>query len=121
KAAVMEVEAKLPNKDIGFVEAGQDAAIKVDSFPFTKYGTLAARVELVSLDAVKDEESQTKEYYFPIRLSVADATIRLENGKRVPLTPGMTVVAEVKTGTRKPIEYVLAPLKKYGAESGRER
>ncbi|MGE5516697.1 MAG: HlyD family type I secretion periplasmic adaptor subunit [Bacteroidota bacterium] len=121
KNAVMEVEAKLPNKDIGFVEAGQEAAVKVDSFPFTKYGTLAAKVELVSLDAVKDEESQTKDYYFPIRLSVTDPFITLENGKRVPLSPGMTVMAEVKTGTRKPIEYVLAPLKKYGAESGRER
>ncbi|MCR6632408.1 MAG: HlyD family type I secretion periplasmic adaptor subunit [Magnetospirillum sp.] len=121
KGAVMEVEAKLPNKDIGFVEAGQEAEIKVDSFPFTKYGTLAAKVELVSLDAVKDEESQTKEYYFPIRVSMADPFIRLENGKRVPLSPGMTVTAEVKTGTRKPIEYVLAPLKKYGAESARER
>ncbi|MGE5517259.1 MAG: HlyD family type I secretion periplasmic adaptor subunit [Bacteroidota bacterium] len=121
KNAVMEVEAKLPNKDIGFVEAGQEAEVKVDSFPFTRYGTLAAKVELVSLDAVKDEESQTKDYYFPIRVSVPDPTIRLENGKRVPLSPGMTVMVEVKTGTRKPIEYVLAPLKKYGAESGRER
>ncbi|HLO75477.1 MAG TPA: HlyD family type I secretion periplasmic adaptor subunit [Magnetospirillum sp.] len=121
KNAVMEVEARLPNKDIGFVEVGQEAAIKVDSFPFTKYGTLAARVELVSLDAVKDEESQAKEYYFPIRVSVANPTIHLQNGKLVPLSPGMTVIAEVKTGTRRPIEYVLAPLKKYGAESGRER
>lgn len=121
KNAVMEVEAKLPNKDIGFVEAGQEAEVKVDSFPFTKYGTLPARVELVSLDAVKDEDSQTKEFTFPIRVSVTDPFIRLENGKRVPLSPGMTVMVEVKTGTRKPIEYVLAPLKKYGAESGRER
>lgn len=54
-------------------------------------------------------------------LHAAAARIRLENGKRVPLSPGMTVVAEVKTGIHKPIEYVLAPLKKYGAESGRER
>lgn len=121
KNAVMEVEAKLPNKDIGFVEAGQEAAVKVDAFPFTRYGTIPARVELVSLDAVKDEESQTKEYYFPVRLSLSEAVITVENGKRVPLTPGMTVMAEVKTGTRKPIEYILAPLKKYGAESGRER
>jgi hypothetical protein len=45
----------------------------------------------------------------------------IENGKRIPLTPGMTVSAEIKTGTRAPIDYILAPLKKYGAESGRER
>jgi hemolysin D len=119
--SVLEIEAKLPNKDIGFVEAGQEAEIKVDAFPFTRYGTIPAKVELVSLDAVKDEESQAKEYYFPVRLSLSQAAIIVENGKRVPLTPGMTVMAEVKTGTRKPIEYVLAPLKKYGAESGRER
>ncbi len=59
--------------------------------------------------------------FAPIRLPVTDPFITLENGKRVPLSPGMTVMAEVKTGTRKPIEYVLAPLKKYGAESGWER
>ncbi|MBN2751297.1 MAG: HlyD family type I secretion periplasmic adaptor subunit [Rhodospirillaceae bacterium] len=121
KDSVLEVEAKLPNKDIGFVEAGQEAEIKVDAFPFTRYGTIPAKVELVSLDAVRDEESQTKEYYFPIRLSLPSASIRVENGKIIPLSPGMTVVAEVKTGTRKPIEYVLSPLKKYVSETGRER
>lgn len=121
KGAVLEVEAKLPNKDIAFVEVGQDAAIKIDAFPFTRYGTLDAKVILVSLDAVKDEESPTKEFYFPLRLSLSDTAITVENGKRVPLTPGMTVMAEVKTGTRTPMEYVLAPLKKYGGESGRER
>lgn len=121
RGSVLEVEAKLPNKDIGFVEAGQEAEVKVDAFPFTRYGTIPARVELVSLDAVKDEESQAKEYYFPVRISLAEAAITVENGKRVPLGPGMTVTVEVKTGTRKPIEYILAPLKKYGAESGRER
>lgn len=121
KGAVLEVDAKLPNKDIGFVEAGQAAEIKVDAFPFTRYGTLPARVENVSLDAVKDEKEQDKEYTFPIRLSLPQAAITIENGKRIPLTPGMTVAAEIKTGTRAPIDYILAPLKKYGAESGRER
>ena len=49
------------------------------------------------------------------------AAIGVENGKLIPLTPGMTVAAEVRTGTRKPIDYVLAPLKRYKSESGRER
>ncbi len=119
--AVLEIEARLPNKDIAFVEPGQQAEIKVDAFPFTRYGTLKGRVETVSLDAIQDEDSQSKDYVFPLRVSLEEAAITVENGKRIPLTPGMTVVAEVKTGTRKPIEYVLAPLKKYGAETGRER
>jgi hemolysin D len=121
KGSVLEVEAKLPNKDIGFVEPGQEAEVKIDAFPFTRYGTIPARVEFVSLDAVKDEESQTKEFTFPVRLSLSKSTIQLENGRQAPITPGMSVTAEVKTGTRKPIEYILAPLKKYGLESGRER
>lgn len=119
--ATLEIEAKLPNKDIAFVEAGQEAEIKVDALPFTKYGTIAGRVETLSLDAVRDEDSQAKEFMFPIRLSLSQTFIAIENGKRIPLTPGMTVVAEVKTGTRRPIEYILAPLQKYGAETARER
>ncbi|MBI3499356.1 MAG: HlyD family type I secretion periplasmic adaptor subunit, partial [Proteobacteria bacterium] len=60
--AILEIEARLPNKDIAFVEAGQEAIIKVEAFPFTRYGTLKGRVTTVSLDAVQDE--QKKEYYF---------------------------------------------------------
>src|SRR5690606_29221559 len=40
----LEVEAFLENKDIGFVHAGQEAAVKVETFPFTKYGTIDSRV-----------------------------------------------------------------------------
>lgn len=119
--SVLEVEAKLPNKDIGFVEAGQSAEVKVDAFPFTRYGLVPAKVEHVSLDAVKNEESPNKEFVFPIRLSLGSASITVENGKKVPLSPGMTVSVEVKTGSRRPIDYILSPLRKYGSESGRER
>lgn len=119
--ALLQVEAKLPNKDIGFVDAGQIAEIKVDAFPFTRYGTIDGTVATVSLDAIKDEDSPAKEFVFPIRVALAADSILVENGKRVPLTPGMTVLAEVKTGKRTLIEYVLAPLKRYRAESGRER
>ncbi len=117
--AVLEIEAKLPNKDIAFVEVGQDAIVKIEAFPFTRYGTLNGKVTTISLDAVQDEK--TKEYFFPIRVAVEQAAITVEGGKRIPLTPGMAVSAEVRTGTRKPIEYVLAPLQRYKDESGRER
>lgn len=117
--STLEVDARLPNKDIAFIEVGQEAVVKVDAFPFTRYGTITGRITTVSLDAVQDE--QKKEYYFPIRVALDRAAIGVENGKQIPLTPGMTVSAEVRTGTRRPIEYVLAPLQKYKDESGRER
>ena len=117
--STLEVEARLPNKDIAFIEVGQDAVIKVDAFPFTRYGTISGKITTISLDAVQDE--QKKEYFFPIRVALDRAAIGVENGKQIPLTPGMTVSAEVRTGTRRPIEYVLAPLQRYKDESGRER
>lgn len=119
--STLEVEAKILNKDIGWVEVGQTAEIKIDSFPFTKYGTLTGTVTTVSQDAVKDEESPTKDFIYPARLALGSSSITVDNGKRVPLSAGMTVVAEIKTGTRTPMEYILAPLKKYATESGRER
>jgi hemolysin D len=114
---VLEVEAKLPNKDIGFVNPGQDAEVKVETFPFTKYGTLPGRVTQVSSDAIQDDKLGL---IYSTRVKLASDTLRVEN-KTVCLTPGMAVTVEVKTGTRRVIEYFLSPLIQYGGESLRER
>jgi hemolysin D len=113
----IEVEAYIENKDIGFVNPGQDAVVKVETFPFTKYGTLAATITHVSSDAVNDEK---RGLVFPARVSLERSTIRLEN-KTVSLSPGMAVTVEAKTAQRRVIEYFLAPLLQYKDESLRER
>jgi hypothetical protein len=114
---VLEVEAMLPNKDIGFVNPGQEAEVKVETFPFTKYGTLQGKITQVSSDAIQDEKLGL---VYATRVKLANDTIRVEN-KSVRLTPGMAVTVEVKTGTRRVIEYFLSPLMQYGQESLRER
>lgn len=113
----LEVEATLENKDIGFVEVGQKAEIKVDTFPFTKYGTIDGEVVDLSNDAVADEQ---KGLVYTMRVAMARATVEV-NGRRVDLHPGMTVTVESKTGTRKMIEFFLSPLLRYAQESARER
>lgn len=113
----LEVEAWLANKDIGFVAAGQATEIKVEAFPFTKYGTLHGEVVHVSSDAVADEKLGLL-YKTKVRL---DKTIIDVGDKHINLSPGMAVTAEIKTGTRKLIEYVLSPVMEYAGESGRER
>ncbi len=113
----IEVEAYVENKDIGFVNEGQEAVVKVETFPFTRYGTIAARVTHVSNDAVNDEK---RGLVFPARVNLARATIQVEN-KRVNLSPGMAVTVEVKTAQRRVIEYFLSPLLQYSDESLRER
>ena len=117
KNNVLEVEAMLPNKDIGFVNPGLAAEVKVETFPFTKYGTLPGTITQVSSDAIQDEKLGL---IYSTRVKLARDTIQVEN-KKVRLTPGMAVTVEVKTGTRRVIEYFLSPLMQVSSESLRER
>ena len=113
----IEVEVYVENKDIGFINAGQEAVVKIETFNFTKYGTINAKVTAVSNDAVNDEK---RGLIFPARVALARATILVES-KTVNLSPGMAVTVEIKTAQRRVIEYFLSPLLQYKDESLRER
>lgn len=113
----LEVEAGLLNKDIGFVHVGQIAEIKIDSFPFTKYGVIDGEVTDISADAIEHEQLGL---LFPLKASLATDEINVD-GKWVKLKPGMSVTIEVKTGTRRLMEFLLAPLMKGVSEGARER
>ena len=135
----LEVEAMILNKDMGFVSAGQDAVVKVEAFPYTKYGTISGKIDTISNDAVTagrapdapvaspvdpntvDPRGQTGGgLVFPATVSLGKNTI-LADGRDVSLTPGMAVTVEVKTGDRRVIEYLLTPLLRYKEEALRER
>ncbi len=109
KDNALEVEATLENKDIGFVEVGQQTEVKVDTFPFTKYGTTNGEIIDISNDAVADEQSGL---VYKMRAAMVHATVGV-NGKLVKLHPGMTATVETKTGARKMIEFFLSPLLRY--------
>lgn len=115
--AEVTAEVVIDNKDIGFVNAGQAAAIKLETFPFTRYGTVAATVRSVTADAVSDEK---KGAIFPATLTLNQAGIDID-GKRIALSPGMNLTAEIKTGTRRVIEYLLSPVQRAMNESLGER
>jgi hemolysin D len=113
----VEVEAFLENKDIGFVQSGQVAAVKVDAFEYTKFGTVPGRVTQVSRDAIQDEK---KGLIYAVRVTLDRADIQVE-GKQVPLSAGMSVNVEIKTGQRRIIQYVLSPLLQHQREALNER
>lgn len=113
----VEIEAMLENKDVGFVAAGQIAAVKVETFQYTKYGTIPAKVISVSNDAINDEK---RGLIYTARVKMDQSTIKVE-GRQVSLSPGMAVGIEIKTGRRRVIEYFLSPLMQYQHESLRER
>lgn len=102
----IEVDAMVANKDIGFVKAGQDVVVKIESFPYTRYGYLTGKVQHVSLDAIEDEKLGL---IFNARVALDQQKIMIENTV-VPLSAGMNVTAEIKTGKRRVIDYLLSPL-----------
>lgn len=114
---LVEVEAQVENKDVGFVKEGQPAEIKVETFQFTLYGTIPGSVLTVSDDAVSIEKVGL---VYPTRVSLDRSTMQVE-GKQVNLSPGMAVTVEIKTGQRRIVEYLLSPLLKSMKESLRER
>lgn len=97
------VEAMLLNKDIGFVNVGQKVDIKLDTFPFQKYGVIPGEIINISPDAIQDEKEG---YVYKMKIKPEENTLRVDN-QDMPISPGMTAQAEVKTGKRRIIEFFL--------------
>jgi hemolysin D len=133
----LEIEAMVSNRDIGFVHADQDAAIKVDTFNFTRYGLLAGKVLSVSQDAIVRDKPQDKagaapaansdssepkgqELSYSARVSLDRTQMQIDE-KLLNLSSGMAVTVEIKTGTRSILSYLLSPIAKYKHDVLRER
>lgn len=114
----VEAEAWIENRDAGFVARGQAAVVKIDAFPFPRYGAIPGEVVAVSPEAVALEKVGL---VYAARVSLARATMRIDADREVPLAPGMTVSVEVTTGRRRLIEFLLSPLLRALSEAARER
>ena len=122
----LEIRAFVRNRDVGFVRAGQEAIVKIDAFPFTRYGTTPGVVEGVSLDAMgRGAEAWANQPVEPgagylARIALVRPVIEID-GVVIPLRPGMQAAVDIRTGRRRLIEYVVAPLVAYGSNAFRER
>jgi hemolysin D len=128
----------LSNRDIGFVSAGQQAEVKIDTLNFTRYGLLRGEVMSVSQDAIlrdkpnqkpgtkrdgalsDSSEPEGQELSYSTRVRLDETRMQIDD-KMVTLAPGTAVTVEIKTGTRRMIEYLMSPLLRYRQESLRER
>ena len=138
----LQVEALVANLDIGFVKPGQDAVIKVDAFPFTRFGALHGKVVTIASAAIAEQDAkralanatatanpapqaptapgQPESFVFPVVVSLDQKAMKIDN-TMMPLSPGMTVTVEIRTDSRRVIDYLLSPLAKIGSEALRER
>ena len=138
----LEVESLVANLDIGFVKLGQPAAIKIDAFPFTRFGVLHGKVAKIAPSAVTEQDArrslanataaanaaqaaatapgEAETFVFPVTVALDETAMTIDNAA-IPLTPGMTVTVEIKTDSRRVIDYLLSPLAKIASEAARER
>ncbi len=107
------IEATVLNKDIGFLKIGQEAEVKLDTFPFQKYGTVKGKVTAISPDAFEDEKLGP---VYKIKVTMEKLKIYADD-RYIPVAPGMSVSVEVKTNKRRIIEFFLSPIVKYAKES----
>ena len=135
---MLEVEAMISNRDIGFVHVGQSAQIKIDTFNFTRYGLLHGQVLSMSQDAIvrniptektqdnadgaesTSSEPKGQELTYSARVSLDRTQIQVD-GAPANLSPGMAVTVEIRTGSRSAISYLLSPLLRYVHDSMHER
>jgi hemolysin D len=135
----LEIEAMVSNRDIGFVHDGQEAEIKIDTFNFTKYGLMHGLVQSVSHDSIQRDKPADKsdaqrhagdesdssepsgqELVYAARITLDQTRMQID-GRLVDLEPGMAVTAEIKTGQRHIIEYLISPLLRHKQQALRER
>ena len=118
----IEVEAELRPQDIGRVRGTPAVKIKLDAYPFQKYGTMEGRVRYISHDTMTRQQPTTLESpnqnYYRARISISGRLHRMPRDFR--LIPGMGAQVEIKVGRRRVIEYVIHPLIKMFDEAARE-
>jgi hemolysin D len=139
KNPTLEIECYVPNREIGFIREGQSAAVKVEAFPFNRYGALDAVVVRVARDSIPVPDAAQVEgmvtrtssgplegaqavqgLVFPVTLKINRSLKGLE-GAEAALSPGMAVNVEIATGRRRIIDYILAPLTETLSETMRGR
>ena len=131
-------DVAIKNEDIGFVQVGQKAMVKLVAFPFQKYGLLTGKVVYVSADASEtsagtdrgnagggnpssaaNTASTTATY--KARVALDQQHLQSPTGQRLQAGAGMQVAVEIHQGRRTVLEYLLSPVSKAVQEAGREK
>ncbi|RBQ29553.1 HlyD family type I secretion periplasmic adaptor subunit [Aliarcobacter vitoriensis] len=116
-SSALEVEAKVLNRDIGFVHLGQEVKVKIDSFKFTKYGYIDGIVTNIAKSSILDEKLGE---IYPVLIELKNDTMKIDDNY-IKLMPGMTCSVDIKIGKRRLIEYIISPMIRYKDEALREQ
>lgn len=110
-------EVNILNKDIGFIYPGQKAVIKIDAFPYTRYGTIEGTIINIAKDSIKHEQLGL---VYPVLIELDKQAIG-EDEEQYHLATGMSLTADVIIEKRRVIDYLLSPIDVYRHEALREK
>ncbi len=113
------IEARVKPRDIGFVQVGQSAIVKLSGYDYNVNGGLHGKVEYISPDALGETEKNGEGTYYRAIVAAERNTLRMK-GEPLPVIPGMTASVEIRTGERSVLSYLLRPMLK-SREALRER
>ncbi|MEE7476278.1 HlyD family type I secretion periplasmic adaptor subunit [Methylobacterium hispanicum] len=117
----VEAEINIASRDVGFVRAGDDVALKIDAFDFLQHGSAKGKIRWISENAfVTDENNKPVDAYYRARIRF-EKTELAHVPSSFRLIPGMTLIADINVGTRTVAQYVLGGVMKGYSEAMRER
>jgi adhesin transport system membrane fusion protein len=111
------LEAKVAPGDIGFVREGQRALVKLNTYDFSVFGSLAGVVDVVGSDAVPNEKGDT---FYIVKVELLESRFKASE-KDLPLLPGMTARIDIITGKRSVLSYISSPITKTLSTAFREK
>lgn len=115
------IEAKVKPADIAFVKPGLPATVKLDAYDYSIYGALDGEVTYISADTLDVDVRNNEQPYYRVQIKTSIRNLVGKNKERIDIQPGMTAVAEIKTGKKTVLQYLLKPITKTISESMEER
>jgi hemolysin D len=131
KGEKLYADVNIKNEDVGFVQPGQRAQVKLAAYPFQRHGMLSGKVIQLSADASEpgknagaaaaDASAPPVAATYKARVELDQQTLVDAQGRKLPLVAGMQAVVEIQQGQRTVLDYLLSPVQKSIAEAARER
>lgn len=111
------IETRIRPADIAFISPAQKAMVKITAYDFSIYGGLEAVVEQISADTIEDKRG---EFFYIVKLRTSRNAITY-HGRQLPIIPGMMATADILTGKKTVLDYLLKPILKAKQNALRER
>lgn len=117
---ILLVEARIDPKDIAFINPSQKAIVKITAYDFSIYGGLDGKIVEISADSIIDKESKEGKSYYRVIIKT-DKNYLERNGNKLPIIPGMIATADIITGKKTILDFILKPILKVKQDSLHER